>query len=130
MTKTTPGSADEAYRAKRALVLGQIELLKRMLTIHDRLESARPRDWGFAGDLGRISELLAETIPSFEDRRCQWKHPTTCGEYASVCMPDGTLSCWKHAPGGGYDPTECLDLRTGFSVDDDEATTTPFRATI
>ena len=112
-------TAAETYRARLAEVRDLIRRLEGQITIHERRQSARPGDCGFAGDLGHIAERLREITPSHTDRRCEWKHPTTCGEYAAYCMPDGRSVCPEHAPESGFDPSECLDLETGLPADQD-----------
>jgi hypothetical protein len=110
-------AADESYRARLAEVRGLIRKLEGQLAIHERRQSARPGDWGFPGDLAHIAERLREVTPVHLDRRCEWKHPTTCGAYAAYCTSDGKLVCIDHAPETGFGPDECLDLETGKPVD-------------
>jgi hypothetical protein len=112
-------NAAESYSARLTEVRDLIRRLERSIAIHVRRQNARPGDWGFVGDLSHIADHLREIMPSHQDRRCEWKHPTTCGEYAAYCMPDGRLICPEHAPESGYDPSECLDLETGLPADVD-----------
>ena len=111
-------SADQTYRTRLAEVRDLIHRLEGQITIHARRAKADPGNWGFAGDLGHIAERLRDITPSHLDRRCEWKHPTTCGEYATYCLPDGMLVCNDHAPESGFGPDECLDLETGQPVDE------------
>jgi hypothetical protein len=112
-------NAAETYKTRLRDVRELIRRLDRQLTIHERRHSAQPGNWGFAGDLDHIASHLLEAIPNHLDRRCEWKHPRTCGEYAWVCLPDGRLVCHEHAPGSGFDPRDCLDLETGLPADED-----------
>jgi hypothetical protein len=43
----------------------------------------------------------------------------TCGEYATICTPDGRLLCGEHAIESDSDPRDCLDLVDGTPVDSD-----------
>jgi hypothetical protein len=115
----TMTAAAENYRTRLAQVRTLIERLQRQLVIHERRQSARPLDRGFAGDLQHIAERLRDLIPRHTDRRCEWKIPKTCGEYAAYCTPDGRLVCHDHAPEAGFDPSECLDVETGLPADED-----------
>lgn len=112
-------NAAESYSARLTEVRDLIRRLERSIAIHARRQNGRPGDWGFPGDLASIAEGLRQITPRHTDRRCEWKHPTTCGEYAAYCMPDGRLICPDHAPESGYDPSECLDLETGLPADVD-----------
>jgi hypothetical protein len=113
-------TAAETYRTRLADVRNLIRRLEGSLLIHERRQTARPDQWGFAGDLGHIAERLREIIASPLDRRCERKGgPMVCGEYALVCLPDGRLVCMGHAPESGADPSECLDLADGTPVDQD-----------
>ena len=47
------------------------DLLKRIasrLDEHRKRQAEEPTDWGFAGDLGRVSEELAYTLAALGDR--------------------------------------------------------------
>jgi hypothetical protein len=112
-------NAAESYRMRLAEIRGMIRELEGQLSIHARRQHARQADWGFPGDLAHIAERLREIIPDHTHRRCEWKHPKTCGEYAVVCLPDGRLLCHDHAPESDALPSECLDLKTGRPYDDD-----------
>jgi hypothetical protein len=112
-------NAAETYRTRLAEVRDLLRRLEGSLAIHERRQCARPADWGFAGDLGHIAERLRDITPSHLDRRCESRHPTTCGEYATICTPDGRLLCGEHAIESDSDPRECLDLQDGTPVDSD-----------
>lgn len=112
-------SAAETYRARLAEVRELIRRLDGALRIHERRQSARPNDWGFPGDLGSIAERLRELIPTHTDRRCEWKHPRSCGAHAVFCLPDGRLVCGDHAIESDTDPRDCLDVTDGTPIDQD-----------
>jgi hypothetical protein len=112
-------NAATSYSARLTEVRDLVRRLERSIAIHVRRQNAHSEDWGFVGDLAHIADHLRDIIPSHTDRRCDWKHPTTCGESAAYCMPDGRLICPAHAPESGYDPCECLDLETGLPADVD-----------
>jgi hypothetical protein len=112
-------TAAETYRNRLAEVRALLRRFEGALAIHERRQSARPSDWGFAGDLGHIAEGLREITPTHTDRRCEWKAAKTCGAYATICVPDGRLLCGNHAVESDSDPRECLDLADGTPVDSD-----------
>ena len=112
-------TAAETYRTRLAEVHDLIHRLQGSLTIHERRQRARPGDWGFAGDLAHIAERLRDITPTHTDRRCERRHPTTCGNYATICVPDGRLLCGEHAIESDADPRKCLDVADGTPVDSD-----------
>jgi hypothetical protein len=113
-------TAAETYRARLAEVFELIRKLNGSLHIHERRAKAQPNNWGFPGDLAHIAERLREITPTHLDRRCEWKGgPKSCGEYATICIPDGQLLCGEHAIESDSDPCECLDLVDGTPVDSD-----------
>jgi hypothetical protein len=116
MTNT---NAAETYKTRLAEVRGLIGKLEGQLLIHERRQSAQPGNWGFGGDLTHIAERLREITPVHTDRRCEWKHPKTCGAYATICVPDGQLLCGDHAIESDSDPRDCLDLTDGTPDDPD-----------
>jgi hypothetical protein len=112
-------SAAETYKARLTEVRHLIRRLEGSLLIHERRQAAGSADWGFPGDLGHIADRLREITPVHTDRRCEWKHPTTCGAYATICVPDGRLLCGDHAIESDSDPREALDVQDGTPVDSD-----------
>jgi hypothetical protein len=112
-------NAAETYAQRLVEVRDLIRRLEGQLAIHERRAAAQPGNWGFAGDLGHIAERIREITPVHTDRRCEWKHPTTCGGYATICVPDGRLLCGDHAIESDSDPRDCLDVADGTPVDQD-----------
>jgi hypothetical protein len=112
-------SAADTYRARLAEVRDLIRRFEGSLAIHGRRQAARPADWGFPGDLAHIAEQLKVITPSHQDRRREWKHPKACGNYATICTPDGRLLCGEHAIESDSDPRDCLDVTDGSPVDED-----------
>jgi hypothetical protein len=112
-------NAADTYKARLAEVRDLLRRLEGSLAIHERRQAARPGDWGFPGDLAAIAERLRDITPVHTDRRCEWKHPRTCGSYATICTPDGRLLCGDHAIESDSDPRDCLDVGDGTPVDSD-----------
>ena len=63
MTKETE-TAVEAYTRRAAGIDSRIKTLVEALAAHRQRHDANPLDWGYAGDLGRVLELLVN-INSF-----------------------------------------------------------------
>lgn len=61
-TKKAEPSAEALYAARRTAILGQIEILKSTLDRHATKAAREPKHYGYAGDLGRIQELLNEAL--------------------------------------------------------------------
>ena len=57
--KTT---AAEAYQARRRDVEKLLDMLREEVAHHADYAAKEPRDWGFAGDLGRVRDLLVEAL--------------------------------------------------------------------
>jgi hypothetical protein len=112
-------NAAQTYTARLTEVRELIRRLDGQLQIHERRQGAEPRHWGYPGDLEYIAGRLRDIRPNHSDRRCEWKHPETCGAPAVFCVPDGRLLCHDHAPESGADPRECLDVATGLPADED-----------
>ncbi len=71
MTTTTPKTAAQmtarctaevAYRIRRKAVRDLLRRLELKLLFLDRGQAHNPRDWGYAGDLGRIEVRLCEAL--------------------------------------------------------------------
>jgi hypothetical protein len=115
----TSADADQTYKTRIAEVRDLLRKLEGQIAIHERRQAAQPANWGFAGDLAAIAERLREITPVHTDRRCEWRHPKTCGAYATICVPDGRLLCGDHAIESDSDPRDCLDVIDGTPVDED-----------
>ena len=57
--------AAKMYAQRRREIAGLIVKLESKLRHHEQRAQKDPGDWGFVGDLGRVSELLAELVASF-----------------------------------------------------------------
>jgi hypothetical protein len=57
--KTT---AAEAYKARRSDVERLLDMLREEVAHHAEYAATEPRDWGFAGDLGHVRDLLVEAL--------------------------------------------------------------------
>ena len=67
-TKTNKQTAAACYAARFA---ESQDLLKRIafrLDVHRGCQAQAPADWGYAGDLGRVTEELAYVLASLGDR--------------------------------------------------------------
>ena len=57
--KTT---AAEAYLTRRSDVERLLDMLREEVAHHAEYAATEPGDWGFAGDLGHVRDLLVETL--------------------------------------------------------------------
>jgi hypothetical protein len=64
MTKT----AESDYSQRAAVAQDLLKRIAARLAEHRTKQAALPKDWGFAGDLGRINEGLAQVLASLGDR--------------------------------------------------------------
>ena len=55
-------TAAEAYTRLAVEVNGQLKTLTDALEAHRARHNANPQDWGFAGDLGHVKELIGEVL--------------------------------------------------------------------
>ena len=58
-------TASETYKKRQNEIKALITKLNGKLKKHAEKQKARPNDWGYAGDLGRIKSLLQEMNESF-----------------------------------------------------------------
>ena len=58
MTKT----AHDTYLERQASIAAKIAQVQDMLKDHARREANATSSWGFAGDLGRVENLLSEIL--------------------------------------------------------------------
>jgi len=60
MSKTTPNTAEETYRQRRETVDALLSELRGKLDAHAKRAAADPKNWGYAGDLGHVEEVLRD----------------------------------------------------------------------
>ena len=61
-------TAAEAYDSNRHDIILLVDLLKAELDHHAERAAAKPRDWGFAGDLGSVRRRIMEVLASLSGR--------------------------------------------------------------
>jgi hypothetical protein len=64
----TPKTATAAYNEKASISQDLLKRIAARLAEHQTQQAARPADWGYAGDLGRINEELAQVLAALGDR--------------------------------------------------------------
>jgi hypothetical protein len=67
-TKNTKQTAADAYAARHAECADLLKRIAAQLEQHRKHQDAAPCDWGYTGDLGRVSEELAYVLASLGDR--------------------------------------------------------------
>jgi hypothetical protein len=67
-SKTTKQTAAACYAARHAEAQDLLKRIASRLEQHQKAQAAEPADWGYAGDLGRITEELAYVLASLGDR--------------------------------------------------------------
>lgn len=80
--KRTKQTATETYVDRRLQIEGLLNRIQVQLKIEDTMQQADPENWGYAGDLGHVVELLtnvADFLPV-----CMCKRHATC----SACAED------------------------------------------
>jgi hypothetical protein len=55
-----PAAAADAYRQRRHAVAALLEELRGKLDAHAQRAAAGPANWGYAGDLGHVEEVLRD----------------------------------------------------------------------
>jgi len=58
--KTRPTTAANTYRQRRQTVDALLEELRGKLDAHAKRAEADPKNWGYAGDLGHVEEVLRD----------------------------------------------------------------------
>lgn len=58
-------AAQAQYNAHQASIRSLIKQLEAKLDGHEKQASARPADWGYAGDLGHVEAQLKELVSFF-----------------------------------------------------------------
>ena len=61
-------TAATAYSQKNVITQDLLNRIAGRLAEHQVQQAAKPRDWGFVGDLGHINEELAQVLAAFGDR--------------------------------------------------------------
>ncbi len=67
-TKTTKQTAAACYAERHAEAENLIKRIAFRLDVHRGCQTQEPANWGFAGDLGRVTEELAYVLASLGDR--------------------------------------------------------------
>ena len=67
-TKTTRQTAAETYAARHAECAALLERITSRLEQHKASQAQEPANWGYAGDLGRVTEELAYVLADLGDR--------------------------------------------------------------
>ena len=67
-TKTTKQTAAGCYAERHAEVQDLLKRIASRLADHQKRQAAVPADWGYTGDLGRITEQLAYVLADLGDR--------------------------------------------------------------
>jgi hypothetical protein len=66
--KTTKHTAATCYAARRAECQDLLTRIASRLEQHQQGQAQEPTNWGYAGDLGRVTEELAYVLASLGDR--------------------------------------------------------------
>jgi hypothetical protein len=67
-TKTTQQSAAACYAERHAECQDLLKRIASRLAEHCEKQAQEPANWGYAGDLGRVTEELAYVLASLGDR--------------------------------------------------------------
>lgn len=67
-TKTTKQTAAACYAERHAECQDLLKRIASNLERHKKEQAVEPADWGYAGDLGRVTEELAYILASLGDR--------------------------------------------------------------
>ncbi len=65
--QTTKQSAAGCYAERHAQVQDLLKRIASRLADHQKRQAQEPADWGYAGDLGRITEQLAYVLADLGD---------------------------------------------------------------
>ena len=66
--QTTKQTAAHLYAERYAEAQDLLKRIAARLAEHEKRQAAAPADWGYAGDLGRITEQLAYVLADLGDR--------------------------------------------------------------
>ena len=67
-SKTTKQTAAACYAERHAETENLLKRIAFRLDVHRGCQAQEPANWGFAGDLGRVTEELAYVLASLGDR--------------------------------------------------------------
>ena len=67
-TKTTKQTAAACYAERHAEAQDLLKRIAKRLEQHKQDQAQEPANWGYPGDLGRITEELAYVLASLGDR--------------------------------------------------------------
>ncbi|MGB9612174.1 MAG: hypothetical protein ACPL7M_14480 [Bryobacteraceae bacterium] len=67
-TETAAQNAAGCYAARHAEAQDLLKRIAGRLADHQKRQAKEPADWGYAGDLGRITEQLAYALADLGDR--------------------------------------------------------------
>ena len=67
-TKTAKQTAAACYAERHAECQDLLKRITSRLEQHRKEQAKKPADWGYAGDLGRVTEGLAYVLASLGDR--------------------------------------------------------------
>jgi len=67
-TKTSTQTADACYAERHAECQDLLKRIASRLEQHKQDQAQEPANWGYAGDLGRVTEELAYVLASLGDR--------------------------------------------------------------
>ena len=67
-TKTTKQTAAACYAERHAEAENLLKRIASRLEQHKEDQTQEPANWGYAGDLGRVTEELAYVLASLGDR--------------------------------------------------------------
>ena len=68
MPRTTKQTAAACYAERHAECQDLLKRIASRLEQHKKDQTAEPADWGYPGDLGRVTEELAYVLASLGDR--------------------------------------------------------------
>jgi hypothetical protein len=66
-TQSTTQTAADCYAARHAEAQDLLKRIASRLAEHKKRQAAAPADWGYSGDLGRITEQLAYVLADLGD---------------------------------------------------------------
>jgi len=67
-TKTTKQTAAACYAERHTESMDLLKRIASRLEQHQKDQTQEPANWGYAGDLGRVTEELAYVLASLGDR--------------------------------------------------------------